>query len=92
MAKATVKSEINLDLKITLELTLQEARALNEITKYGHKPFLEGYYKQLGRSYLKPHENGVISLFDTIDKSLPRELYKANEIIEAINKVVNKTN
>ena len=52
MANTQVKSKIDLDIKINLELTIPEARALNEMVKYGSKAFLEGYYKQLGKSYL----------------------------------------
>lgn len=88
MAKPSVQSKIELDIKIAIELTLSEARALNEMVKYGSKPFLEGYYKQLGKSYLKPYEDGVVSLFDTVKQTLPFEISKADEIIKAINNVI----
>lgn len=87
MAEAKLKSDVKLDLVVILELSIDEAIALNEITKYGHKAFLEGYYKQLGKSYLQPYENGVKSLFDTIDKSLPNAISKSNEIIKSVNKI-----
>lgn len=79
-----------MDFEVTLKLTLEEARALKEITGYGHKQFLEGYYKQLGKSYLQPHEKGVISLFETINKELPTQLYKANQMIKDINVAYKK--
>ena len=87
MANTLVKSKIDLDIKINLELTIPEARALNEMVKYGSKAFLEGYYKQLGKSYLQPHEKAVITLFDTVRSNLPTELYKVNEIIKTINEL-----
>lgn len=91
MAKTkAVKSNIEFDVKITLELTLEEARALNQMTIYGSKAFLEGYYRQLGKSYLQPHEKGVVSLIETVRNSLPGELMKANEYMSAINTVIEK--
>ena len=93
MAKtALVKSKIEFDVKITLELTLTEARALSQMVRYGSKAFLEGYYKQLGKSYLQPYEKGIVSLFETVKDSLPGELKKANEYISAINAVIEKHN
>lgn len=87
MANTEIKATLSLDIKITLELSLPEARALNDITKYGSKSFLEGYYKQLGKSYLQKHETGVISLFKTIDESLPSKLNNADKIIKAVNEI-----
>lgn len=92
MAQAEIKATLKLDMKINLELTLAEARALKEITGYGHKSFLEGYYKQLGKSYLQPHEEGVISLFKTIKENLPYKLYNADKIIKAVNDIKNELN
>ena len=92
MSKASIKSKLEFDIKISIELTLSEAKALKEITGYGHKSFLEGYYKQLGKSYLQPHEKGVISLFETIKQTLPNELHKADKYIAAINQVAESLN
>lgn len=90
--KIKVKSDISIEIEVTLKLTLQEARALNQITKYGVKSFLEGYYKQLGKSYLEPHEKGVISLFGTIKQELPSKIRKAEDWIAAIVKIEKPDN
>jgi len=87
MADAKIKAKLDLEIKITLELTLPEARALNEIVKYGSKAFLEGYYKQLGKSYLQPYEKGVVILFDTVKKNLPYKIYDADKVIKAVNEI-----
>ena len=87
MSIAEVKSKITLDLKIHLELSLEEAKALESITGYGVDEFLKGYYKQLGKSYLQPHEKGVRSLFKRIKESLPGEIHKAEEIIKKVNSI-----
>ncbi len=87
MAKINVKSKIELDIKMTLELTLCEARALNEITRYNTRDFLDTFYKHLGKSYLAEHEKGFIQLVETLRESLPSELKKADAYIDAINKI-----
>ena len=86
MAKAKAKTTLNFEGKITLELTEPEARALNEMTKYGIAKFLLGYRKQLGSYYIDPHVTGLTSLFETIDESLPEELEKLKNYRVAIYK------
>lgn len=62
--KATIKPEVLSN--ITLHLTETEARALDALAGYGIKPFLEVFYKHMGRAYLEPHEAGLVSVFETI--------------------------
>lgn len=87
MAYALTNSSIKLDITVKIELTLEEAEALKQMTAYGAESFLQGYYKQLGKSYMQPHENGIKSLFETINKTLPNEISKADKIINAINEI-----
>ena len=84
MATAKVKSSLKFEAVVILELTESEARALNEMTKYGIKPFIKGYKKLLGSHYIEPHVKGLTSLFETIDDSLASELYKLDEYKKAI--------
>ena len=56
MATVKIKPNITVDVKISIDLSLAEAQALKEITGYGSKPYLEWYYRNLGKSYMKPHE------------------------------------
>ena len=76
---ASVKASSTVKLSVTLVLTEEEAIALNEMTKYGIKAFLEGYYKYLGKHYMQPHEKGMRSLFKTIDAELPSHICRINE-------------
>lgn len=92
MAKTEIKATLNLDIKINLELTLAEAMALKEITGYGVDAFLKGYYKQLGKSYLEPHEKGVRSLFNTVKENLPQKIYNADKIIKAVSDIKDQLN
>jgi len=79
-------SSSKMEINITLKLTEDEARALHKMTVYGTKPFLVWFYKHLGTSYLKKHENGLISLFNRIEKELPKHFEK----IDTARKVLNK--
>lgn len=58
--KATIKAEI------TLVLHEEEAAALDAIAGYGTDAFLKVFYAHLGVAYLKPHEAGLRSLFDSV--------------------------
>lgn len=84
MAEASAKADLSFRATVTLELSEQEAAALNEMTKYGIAAFLKGYKKCLGSHYIRPHEKGLTSLFETIDKSLPKELLKLIRYKKAI--------
>lgn len=74
------KSTSNMDFGVILKLSEKEARALQAITLYGAKEFLETFYKHLGKAYLEPHEDGVKVLFETIKSELPRHLDKFDRI------------
>lgn len=84
MAELKTKADLSLKFHVTLKMSIIEAEALNEMTKYGIKSFLKGYKKMLGSHYIEPHEKGLAMLFETIDGSLPKELYKLNKLREAI--------
>lgn len=78
MSKILAKSK--LEFSITLELDEQQARALNAITVYGTKQFLDVFYKHLGSVYLKPYEQGFQSLFNLIKSELPSKLTEVDEV------------
>ena len=82
---AEILSKSKMELTVTLVLPEGEARALVEITKYGAKAFLRGYYKQLGRSYLEPYESDVKSLFSSIGTQLPPHLRRADNARKVFN-------
>lgn len=87
MASVEIKSTLNLHMDLTLKISLEEARMLEDLVGYGAKSFLEGYYKHLGKSYMQKHEKAVYSFFDSVKKDLAYKLYNADEIIKAVNKL-----
>lgn len=92
MAEVKTRTEVSITIGVHIKLTLSEAKALRAMVQYGHKAFLDGYYKQLGRSYMKPHESGVQSLFETINKELPGKIEKVESAINSVlgNKGIDK--
>lgn len=78
--------QIDLNARIFLELTEGEAHALAGICGYERDAFLEWFYKNMGRSYLEPHEQHVKSLFEKarkLDYAI-RQLEDARKLIKVI--------
>jgi len=75
--KLTAVPTIAIQLKI--ELTENEARALDALAGYGADAFLKVFYEKLGEHYMRPHEAGLRSLFEGIRETLPKHLSKAEE-------------
>ena len=80
---STVESKSKIELTVTLTLTEIEARALKEMTGYGVDAFLKGYYKQLGKHYMQPHEEGVRLLFKSINTHLPPHIRRIDKARKA---------
>lgn len=81
----TTKVNASVEFQVNMTLTEIEARALDAIVGYGIKPFLEVFYKSLGKSYLQPHEKGAITLFQHIRSDLGQQLYNIDEAKKAIS-------
>ena len=84
MAKLETKATI--ETWMTLRISECEARALDALAGYGTKNFLDCFYKHMGRHYLEPHEQGIVTLFKCIQKELPTQLYRAKKAREALDK------
>lgn len=53
-----------------------ELRALNALVGYGEDAFLKVFYEYLGTTYMKPHEQGLRSVFKSIKEEVPMILAK----------------
>jgi len=84
-----IKSQSQFELKINIELTEDEARALKEFTVFGTDAFLKVFYENLGKTTLSRHEKGVISLFETIRKEIPKHLNKADKVRKILIDEIN---
>lgn len=61
---------------VTATLTLDHAEiaALDALACYGTDAFLKVFYEKLGEAYLRPHEAGLRSLFETVRGDAARAL------------------
>jgi len=66
MAQAKTNINVNINFRVNLELNESEARALEAMIGYGFDPFKRVFYEKLGKSYMEKHEQGLKSLFDSI--------------------------
>lgn len=71
-----------MEFNVYLKLTEVEARALDALVGYGHKEFLNVFYEKLGRHYMEPNEKGLISLFESVRREIPRHLSRIDKTRE----------
>lgn len=85
-----IDSKVKISFTFDLTLTEPEARALSVLPSYGHEAFIQFFYKSLGATYLKPHQEGLYSLFKSIKEKLDPLLEKADKAIIAGQEAVKK--
>ena len=78
--EATSNSEMT--FSVHLKLTESEARALVELTVFGFENFKTVFYENLGKVTMQFHEEGLKSLFKSIEKEIPGHLNRINRTKE----------
>ncbi|VVE59542.1 hypothetical protein PIN31009_05580 [Pandoraea iniqua] len=81
MAKITQRPTVHVGA--VFEFSEAEMRALDALTGYGVDAFLEVFYRQLGKTYMQPHEAGLRELFESVREQIPAILQRANEARKA---------
>lgn len=91
MAKLT--SEPQLALKIQLELSYEEAKALLALSDYGTDEFLKVFYTAMGKSILGPYESGLRSLFTCVMNTIPGVVARFEDATDVLSgaKIVNNS-
>lgn len=79
-----IKSSVDINAQIQITLTEGEARALDAIVGYGPGKFVEWFYANLGRHYLKPHEKDMINLFDKVRNNIGTHLFRVDKARQAV--------
>jgi hypothetical protein len=92
MAEVKILSKVEMSFDVLLKLSEEEARALEAIVGYGPDQFVKWFYKNLGKHYLKPHEDAMRSLFSTVRQELGFRLHDINEVKKAISEGKAKLN
>ena len=77
MAKIVQQSKV--EVSATFVLGEQEMRALDALAGYGTDAFLKVFYKEMGEHYVKPHEQGLRTLFESIRDNIPYILRRADK-------------
>lgn len=77
MAKIT--SSATLDIKVVFTINEEEARALDALAGYGDDEFIKMFYDNLGKSYMKPYENGMREFLKTIREELRGHLSQLDQ-------------
>lgn len=83
MAQITPRAKI--EVTATFEFSEHELRALDALIGYGTDPFLEVFYKHLGRAYMQPNEDGLRSLFKSIADQLGGILRRTEDARRVFN-------
>lgn len=81
-----INIKTKVDFKVTMELTENEAKALEAIIGYGFKPFIEMFYKHMGKHYLQPYESSAKALFEK-RQEITYQLYNIEQVREAVKKL-----
>lgn len=63
---ATAITKPELSVSVTIKINEIEARALDALAGYGDDEFIKMFYKNLGKSYMQPYEEGLRSFLDSI--------------------------
>lgn len=74
MASKKIKSDIQVQTKIVLELTVREAEALHALVGYGADAFLKVVYEHLGTHYLQPFDKEAKVLLEEFRNGLPMRI------------------
>jgi hypothetical protein len=87
MAKLT-KVQTLVEARAVITLEESEILALDALAWYGVDAFLRVFYKELGKAYMGPHENGLRTLFEAVSgcSSLVYEAAECREFLEKANK------
>lgn len=79
------QANAQMSFTVTLELTEDEARAMEALASYNHPKVLEVFYKHLGEHYMKPHAKGFLSVLAHFNENIPFWLKKIDDSRDVFN-------
>lgn len=77
MAKITQAPHV--EVAATMSFTEAELRALDALVGYGFDPFILAFYEKMGKHYMRPHEAGMRSVFESIREAVPGILRRTDD-------------
>ena len=85
--KAKVEIKTSVSIETTVVLTEIEVRALDALVGYGIDSFLANFYKNMGKHYMKPNEEGIRQVFKTVEEKIRPHLARINRIRKELDKI-----
>lgn len=82
---AKIESRAKLHVEVPFTLTEGEAAALDALAGYGTDAFLRVFYKEMGEAYLRPHEAGLRTLFESVRANIPNIIDRAEKARATFN-------
>jgi hypothetical protein len=79
-----VGTRLSVNFEAVLHLTEPEIRAMDALVGYGIDAFLQVFYEKLGKAYMRDHEGGLRTFFESIEKQVRPELYRMDEVQKVI--------
>jgi hypothetical protein len=83
MAKLEAKTKLELSVSFTVNES--ELRALDALAGYGDDAFIQMFYKNLGETYMKPHEVGMREFLKSIRSMASPVLSQTDKARKAFN-------
>ncbi len=85
-----MKSEpiITVKFELSLKIDEKEAKALETMISYGFDNFKNAFYDKLGSWYMQPYEDGLRSVFHSIDTQIRPQLAQLEKIKESCQHVL----
>lgn len=77
-----IHGQATVELKVFLEITEVEARAIEAMAGYNIDEFIKTFYEKLGSAYMRDHEKGLRTFLETSRICLPSLLGKATQARE----------
>jgi hypothetical protein len=75
-----VGTRLSVNFEAVLHLTEPEVRAMDALVGYGIDSFLQVFYEKLGKAYMRDHEGGLRTFFESIEKQIRPELHRMDEV------------
>ncbi|WOB06545.1 hypothetical protein [Piscinibacter gummiphilus] len=80
-----IEQKPTIAVECTLRLTESEMRALEAISGYSHQAVLNCLLQHLGKAYLGPYGDGLLSLLASVRELVPPILRRADEARATFN-------
>jgi hypothetical protein len=75
-----VGTRLSVNFEAVLHLTEPEVRAMDALVGYGIDSFLQVFYEKLGKAYMRDHEGGLRTFFESIEKQIRPQLHRMDEV------------